>query len=90
MYVFPAELRHSSAGEERTFPCDICSAVFNTKGNLNRHRGRHDSNAVLPFVCETCGKNFKVILTFTIINSKWGFKLAVKIFDRAVSTFTKY
>lgn len=60
------ELRHSSAGEARMFPCDICSAVFNTKGNLNRHRARHDANTVLPFVCETCGKNFKVGFVFKI------------------------
>ena len=38
------------------FTCDVCNKVFNTRGNYNRHRSRH--NDVDQHQCSECGKVF--------------------------------
>jgi len=52
------DVRHAGSGL-KLFPCDVCHVCFNTKGNLKRHKQTHEIKKDFPFVCETCGKNFK-------------------------------
>ncbi|KAG8813052.1 hypothetical protein FRC17_001695 [Serendipita sp. 399] len=44
------------AGEFEMFPCDICSASFSRRHDLDRHRRAHSGEA--PYPCLGCGSAF--------------------------------
>ena len=43
---------------EKTHKCEVCSKVFNTKGNLRQHKRLVHNKEPKNFMCEICGKDF--------------------------------
>ncbi|KIM32646.1 hypothetical protein M408DRAFT_62335 [Serendipita vermifera MAFF 305830] len=40
------------------FPCDMCTASFSRRHDLERHRRGHSGECTSPYVCEGCGSGF--------------------------------
>ncbi|XP_078265770.1 PR domain zinc finger protein 15 isoform X4 [Rhinoraja longicauda] len=57
MVIHREELPDSDPNVQKYIhPCDICGRIFNSTGNLERHKIIH--TGVKDFMCELCGKTF--------------------------------
>ncbi|PSN39662.1 hypothetical protein C0J52_18471 [Blattella germanica] len=74
MFTTEAErTKHRDEKHEKPWKCEICSHMFATKEKLNTHLKWHESKETEVFICNVCGKEFKLKVNLKVhVESRCG------------------